>query len=156
MRPIDLAGQRFGKLIAMALTKKYNRRAYLCQCDCGKRVISLSDQLLRGKVISCGCFKRMAALTHGKTNSREYIIWNGMIKRCINKNSKDYKYYGERGISVDESWLKFAKFYADMGDSNGLTIERLDNNGNYCKENCVWADMKTQRKNRRTPERRLA
>lgn len=79
-----------------------------------------------------------------------------MIKRCINKNSKDYKYYGERGISVDESWLKFAKFYADMGDSNGLTIERLDNNGNYCKENCVWADMKTQRKNRRTPERRLA
>lgn len=156
MKAIDLTGMKFGRLTAISLTRKMNRRAYVCNCECGNQVISLSDQLTRGKAVSCGCFRKFAGFKHGMVNTREYTIWAGMVKRCTNPNNKKFHYYGGRGIKVSESWLSFENFYNDMGDSNGLTIERVDNDGNYCKENCIWADMKVQSANRRKPNRRTA
>ncbi len=89
--------------------------------------------------------------SHGMFESRIYKVWTGMKQRCDNKNNVAYKNYGGRGISYDKSWEKFTKFYADMGDPpKGLTIDRIDNNGNYCKENCRWVSKKVQQNNMRT------
>lgn len=92
---------------------------------------------------------------HGLTNHNLYRIWHGIIQRCDNLNSIAYKNYGGRGITYDLKWKKFINFYGDMlpGYKKGLTIDRINNNGNYCKENCRWTTMKIQSNNRR-PEKK--
>jgi hypothetical protein len=73
-----------------------------------------------------------------------------MIQRCTNPKRHNYPYYGGRGIKICERWLKFEFFFEDMGERpEGMTLERLNNDGDYCQENCIWADKKTQSKNRR-------
>ena len=82
--------------------------------------------------------------------TRTYKRWAGMLQRCTNENRPDYNYYGNRGIRVCDKWLNFKGFYEDMGDCpEKLTLDRIDTNGNYCKENCRWADRKTQSRNTR-------
>jgi hypothetical protein len=88
-----------------------------------------------------------------RTNKNKiYRKWSDMIRRCYNKKNKDYQYYGERGINVCERWLSFENFVDDMYDSytSGLTIDRIDNNGNYQKDNCKWSSFKEQCLNRRS------
>ncbi len=93
---------------------------------------------------------REANTTHGCRNTKVYRVWSGMLDRCRNPNGKDYQRYGARGIRVCESWYRFENFLRDMGaPPSGLMLERKDNGGNYCKENCVWATAKTQARNRR-------
>lgn len=86
--------------------------------------------------------------THGKTNTRVYKTWESMLARCYNKNNNRYKNYGAKGVTVCERWFKFANFYRDMGDDNGLTLDRKHNNQGYSKANCRWANMKEQQNNR--------
>ena len=89
-------------------------------------------------------------IRHGKAKTKIYNIWNAMRDRCQNPNNVAYKNYGGRGIKVCESWSDFSNFYADMGEpSDGLTLDRIDNDGNYCKDNCRWIGRSEQSLNRR-------
>ncbi len=124
------------------------KRQFLCQCICGNNVTRCYNRLVgNGEKPSCGCYK------HGLSEHRLYNIWQGIKRRCNNPKNPRYKDYGGRGISICEKWnYSFISFYKDVidGYKDGLTLDRIDNNGNYCKENCRWVDIKAQNRNKRT------
>lgn len=153
---LDLAGQRFGKLLVLIKTEKpthakSNSAHFLCKCDCGKEKIIRSDSLRTGKSKSCGCGIVEAQkrdphyTTHKMSKSRAYKSWGGMIQRCENPNNGQHRNYGARGITVCERWHKFENFLADMGEPPPKhSIDRIANNGNYEPGNCKWATQKEQ------------
>lgn len=148
----DITSRRFGRLTALSYNK--TRRDWLCECDCGEKRYVRITALVRGRTVSCGCYRRGRAspsTTHGRTETPEYRSWRAMKRRCLNPRASQYSYYGGRGVTVCERWLTFANFFADMGDkpSPEHSLERLNNDGPYTPDNCIWATRSQQVTNRR-------
>lgn len=146
----DLSMQFFGELFVIEPTQKRNaaRRVYWwCHCSCGNFVEVASNNLINGNTISCGCAKvkrmRKQAYKHGDSNNADspYTSWEDMRQRCLNQNNSNYPRYGGRGIAITPDWTSYEGF-KDWAIANGwqkgLTIDRVDNDGNYCPDNCEW------------------
>jgi hypothetical protein len=158
-KPVDITGQRFGRLIAIQWTGNKDKvGSYLwhCQCDCGNTQIASAGRLRHGAVKSCRCNQRtgLTRYRHGYRHKQIYHIWCGIIQRCTNPNNKAYKYYGGRGIKICDHWKDFANFIADItaeiGDRpDDLSLDRINNNGNYEPGNIRWATRSEQMLNKR-------
>ena len=135
-------------------------RIWVCICDCGKQARVLASSLNSGNTSSCGCRRDKSASeslkTHGMSKTPEYYVYRAMLQRCGNKRNPRYKDYGGRGIAVCDRWLDgFEAFLEDMGNRPaGMSIERVNNDLGYFKENCKWATMKEQSLNKRPPIRK--
>lgn len=158
-RLIDIRGKVYGRLTVYGFHEIRSRKSYwYCECICGNKVSVRSDQLKSGRSKSCGCItqERVQAginTTHGLSKHPLYAVFHGMKRRCYLKTSQDYIYYGGRGIRICEDWLSnFESFYEwalSSGYERGLSIDRIDVNGNYEPSNCRWVTMKVQNRNTR-------
>lgn len=142
---LDIVGKRYDRLLVKSYIKqnKHGKSVWECECDCGKIVEVLGSCLTRGTTTSCGCAKSEALIkyntTHGMKGTRTYNCWNNMKSRCNYPERWDAEYYSLKGISYDKRWESFENFYCDMGEvPESMSLDRIDPNMGYCKDNCRW------------------
>lgn len=154
---VDIVGQRFNFLTVESFSHVGEGGAFWnCKCDCGEYKVLRGSDIKSGETKSCGCYRREVAhnkATHGRSKDPVYIVWRNMCSRCYDPKSPGYKNYGGRGIAVCDEWRGeggFIVFLRDMGEiPEGYTLDRINVNGNYERENCRWATTGEQGRNKR-------
>ena len=142
---VDVQGSIFERLTVIKDTgkRKHSKVVWLCACQCGVETEVLSVDLLSGRKTQCGTCD--SAEKEYLTKYKAYNSWGAMKSRCDNENNTHYSYYGGRGITYCKEWTSFTNFFRDMGERpEGMSLERIDPNGNYCKENCTWTSRSIQ------------
>lgn len=155
----DLKNKRFGRLTVVDYlgNNKYGKALWLCKCDCGNTKIIVGSSLTNNMTYSCGCYNREEArkrrTKHNLSYNKLYKVWSGMKTRCYNKNFIYYCNYGGRGITICDEWkndfLNFYNWSISNGYKDGLTIDRINNDGNYEPNNCKWSTRAEQNRNMR-------
>lgn len=162
-RLLDLSGERIGRLrvIERHGTDKFGNALWKCECDCGNEVYVCSHSLKTEHTKSCGCLMREECgnrrRKHGKSKDRLYHVYFSIADRCNNPNNDAYKHYGSRGIKICDEWKNsyeaFEKWAYKNGYKQGLTIDRIDVNGDYEPSNCRWVTQAKQMRNTRKTRR---
>ena len=148
LKTLVCKSDKYGKMtiiqeVESVKTRKGNDRRVLCHCECGERKVVSLQALRNGGTVSCGCYRRSREskhCTHGMKGTPTYYIWGTMKARCNPANATTRSRYAGRGIKVCKRWMKFENFLADMGvrPSDQHSLDRINNDGNYCKTNCRW------------------
>lgn len=162
---IKCIGNKYGRLKVLDAKKvegKEIRWGFTCVCDCGNTITVIANNVTRGMTLSCGCLRKemtsKANRIHGLSNTKLHKVWRDMVNRCYKDTDYHYKWYGSRGIKICADWygekgISFKNFYdwsVNNGYKDGLTIDRIDVNGNYSPDNCRWITIMDQCQNRTT------